>query len=180
MRVAHIFAVFLSLAGKTEHMAIIYQSRKNGKIISFKFKAFIGRDELLGGKQVTRCTTWTPPKAMSEAKLQTLAEKEAAIWERQVVAEDAFLLHAPKSPRKSHEPTYLTKHAKRLMKRLGLPDMSPHDLRHTCASLLLQSGADIKSVQDILGHSDVSTTLNFYVRSNMDTMRTATARAFEW
>ncbi len=74
----------------------------------------------------------------------------------------------------------MTKHAKRLMKRLGLPDMSPHDLRHTCASLLLQSGADIKSVQDILGHADASTTLNFYVRSNMDTMRTATARAFEW
>lgn len=64
------------------------------------------------------------------------------------------------------------------MKRIGLPDMSPHDLRHTCASLLLQSGADIKSVQDILGHSDASTTLNFYVRSDMDSMRGATKKAF--
>ncbi len=58
--------------------------------------------------------------------------------------------------------------------------MSPHDLRHTCASLLLQSGADIKSVQDILGHADASTTLNFYVKSDMANIRTATANAFNW
>ena len=69
---------------------------------------------------------------------------------------------------------------KRLMKRVGLPDMLPHDLRHTCASMLLKSGADIKSVQDILGHSNASTTLNFYVRSNMDSMRMATDKAFDF
>ena len=66
------------------------------------------------------------------------------------------------------------------MERSGLPAMSPHDLRHTCASLLLQSGADIKSVQDILGHADASTTLNFYVRSDMDAMRGATNKAFQF
>ena len=78
------------------------------------------------------------------------------------------------------DPTYITKHMKRLMKRVGLPDMSPHDLRHTCVSMLLQSGADIKSVQDIIGHSNASTTLNFYVRLNMDSMRMATDKAFDF
>jgi integrase len=96
------------------------------------------------------------------------------------LSEDAFLFHPEGLPLTPNDPTYITKHMKRFMKRIGLPDMSPHDLRHTCASLLLQSGADIKSVQDILGHANASTTLNFYVRSDMDTMRGATARAFEF
>lgn len=94
--------------------------------------------------------------------------------------DDSFLFHSEQSSQIPRAPTYITKHMKRFMKRIGLPDMSPHDLRHTCATILLQSGADIKSVQDILGHSNASTTLNYYVRSDLETMRTATTRAFDF
>lgn len=96
----------------------------------------------------------------------------------QPLAADAFLFHSQKSIYEPQAPTYLTKHMKRFMKRIGFPDMSPHDLRHTCASLLLQSGADVKSVQDILGHTDASTTLNFYVRSDINSMRSSVEKAF--
>ncbi len=92
---------------------------------------------------------------------------------------DTFVFHTVDSPQKPQDPTYITKHMKRFMKRIGLPDMSPHDLRHTCASLLIQSGADIKSVQDILGHANASTTLNYYVKSDTETMRCATIKAFD-
>ncbi len=91
---------------------------------------------------------------------------------------EMFLFHDSESQYKPHDPTYLTKHLKKFMKNAGLPDMSPHDLRHTCASILLQSGADIKSVQDILGHADASTTLNYYVKSDLESMRGATEKAF--
>lgn len=90
-----------------------------------------------------------------------------------------FLFPSDKSPYTPHDPTYLTKHMSRFMKKTGMQNMSPHDLRHTCASLLLQSGADIKSVQDILGHADAATTLNFYAKSDIETMRSATQKAFD-
>ena len=73
-------------------------------------------------------------------------------------------------------PDSITRHLKRFMARSGLPDLSPHDLRHSCASLLLANGADIKSVQDILGHADASTTLNFYVRADLSQMRNSTTK----
>ena len=80
------------------------------------------------------------------------------------------------APRYAHP---VTKRVKLFMKNAQLPDLSPHDLRHTCASLLLSSGADIKSVQEILGHADASTTLNFYVKTDMRQMRTATDKLAE-
>ncbi len=90
-----------------------------------------------------------------------------------------FVFPSAESPYEPHQPAYITKHMKKFMKRIGLPDMSPHDLRHTCASLLLQSGADIKSVQDILGHADASTTLNYYVKSDINVMRLSAQKAFD-
>lgn len=91
----------------------------------------------------------------------------------------AFLFPNAQSSYEPHDPTYITKLMKKFMKRIGLPDMSPHDLRHTCASVLIESGADVKSVQDILGHANASTTLNFYVKSNIENMRLSAQRAFE-
>ncbi len=47
-------------------------------------------------------------------------------------------------------------------KRTGLPDIRFHDLRHTCATLLLSRGHHPKLVQELLGHSSVAMTLDRY------------------
>jgi len=51
---------------------------------------------------------------------------------------------------------------KKLLKRIGLPVIRFHDLRHTAATLMLQQGVHAKIVQERLGHADISMTLNTY------------------
>jgi integrase len=49
-----------------------------------------------------------------------------------------------------------------LLKRAGLPQITFHDLRHTCASLLFQRNVHPKFVQELLGHASVAITLDTY------------------
>ena len=51
---------------------------------------------------------------------------------------------------------------KPLLKQAGLPEIRFHDLRHTCATLLLSRGVHPKIVQELLGHATVAITLDTY------------------
>ena len=65
-----------------------------------------------------------------------------------------------------------------LLKRAGLPHMRFHDLRHTCATLLLSRGVHPKFVQEPLGHATIAITLDTYSHV-MPSMGDATAKAME-
>ena len=61
-----------------------------------------------------------------------------------------------------HIPHTISQAWRRIVRRLGLNGVRFHDLRHTCASMLLQQGVHPKIVQERLGHSSISTTLDLY------------------
>ena len=50
----------------------------------------------------------------------------------------------------------------RILAKAGIPNVRVHDLRHTCATLLMMSGVNPKVVQEILGHSNINVTLGTY------------------
>ena len=59
-------------------------------------------------------------------------------------------------------PNYLTSQFPQYIQKHGCKRMRFHDLRHSCASLLLANGVPLKQIQEWLGHSDFSTTANIY------------------
>ena len=59
-------------------------------------------------------------------------------------------------------PSYVTSAFPKILEKIGLRRIRFHDLRHSCASLLLANGVQMKQIQEWLGHSDFSTTANIY------------------
>lgn len=68
------------------------------------------------------------------------------------------------------------KYFKKIAASIGRPDARPHDLRHTAATVAIASGADVKSVQDMLGHATASFTLNVYAHTSEKMMADTAAR----
>lgn len=62
---------------------------------------------------------------------------------------------------------YVSQHFKRLLTWNDLPHIRFHDLRHSCASILLSKGFTLKDVQEWLGHSDITLTANIYGHLDM-------------
>ena len=60
------------------------------------------------------------------------------------------------------KPDYITDTFPKVLQKNGLRRIRFHDLRHSCASLLIANGVSMKEVQEWLGHSDFSTTANIY------------------
>lgn len=52
-----------------------------------------------------------------------------------------------------------------LLKKVDLPRMRFHDLRHTAPTILLSQGVPVKVVSEMPGHSDISTTLRIYAHT---------------
>lgn len=80
---------------------------------------------------------------------------------------------------KPTEPRTYRSYYKNLMKELNMPELKFHGLRHSFATRCIESNCDYKTVSVLLGHSNISTTLNLYVHPNMEQKKKAIEQMFK-
>ena len=80
---------------------------------------------------------------------------------------------------KPTEPRIYRNYYKQVLKQLGIPNLKFHSLRHTFATRCIESQCDYKTVSVLLGHANISTTLNLYVHPNLDQKRKCIDKMFE-
>ncbi len=115
-----------------------------------------GKTKLVEGMPKTECSKREIPLSTELAELLRCYQSP-----------DPYLLNGekPMEPR-----TYQNKF-KSYLKQAGLKDTNFHILRHTFATNCIDNGADVKSISEVLGHSDVKITLNRYVHPSVSTKR---------
>jgi integrase len=71
------------------------------------------------------------------------------------------------------DPSNVLKQFQATLKAAGLPKLRFHDLRHSCATLLLAQGVSPRAIMEILGHSTITITMNTYTKVLTPTLRAA-------
>ncbi len=77
------------------------------------------------------------------------------------------------------EPRTCRNHYAKVIRELNLPHLKFHGLRHSFATRCIEVGCDYKTVSVLLGHANISTTLNLYVHPNMDQKRKCIDKMFK-
>ena len=79
--------------------------------------------------------------------------------------DDCYILTGSKKP---VEPKIMESWFKKVIVECGIKDATFHSTRHTFATRCVEAGMNIKALSEILGHADVSITLNRYVHPSME------------
>ena len=95
---------------------------------------------------------------------------------KKVMNDDFFVLTNEAKPT---EPRTYRNYYKQLLKQLNIPDLKFHGLRHSFATRCIESQCDYKTVSVILGHANISTTLNLYVHPNMEQKKKCIDKMFK-
>lgn len=109
------------------------------------------------------------PKSESSLRIIPLMPDIAALCEQfRPKDPDAFLLTGTD---KCMDPRKLQRRLKKYLEECGIPKAHFHTLRHTFATRCMEAGFDVKTLSEILGHSNIGITMNLYVHPNLELKR---------
>ena len=130
-----------------------------------------------GEKKHTELVINTPKTKNSCREIPMSKELLAMIKPlKKVVNEDFYVLTNDERPT---EPRTYRNYYNGLMVKLDIPKLKYHGLRHSFATRCIEAGCDYKTVSVLLGHSNISTTLNLYVHPNMEQKKRCITRMFK-
>lgn len=93
-------------------------------------------------------------------------------YEQSTIALSQFVFSQGKDPSPIH-PQSPTRYLTNFSKRYGIPNLHPHKLRHSFASVAITHGADVASISEKLGHSDKAVTLRMYTHADQESIKRA-------
>ena len=111
----------------------------------------------------------TKPKSISSIRTIPIASTILKLLNKFYSNQTGYFLTS--SNYKYIEPRIMQQYFKKVIKDLSIEPISFHTLRHTFATRCIENGVDVKSLSEILGHSNVSITMNRYVHPSMDAKR---------
>lgn len=121
----------------------------------------------------TTCLTVQTPKTDCSQRWVPIPDEMLRLLRRKPHRPEAYLLTGCAA---IPDPRTCQYRYKALLTRCGVRYRSFHCLRHSYATRCVEQGVDVKSVSELLGHSDVRTTLRLYVHGSMDYKRKAVER----
>lgn len=123
----------------------------------------------LDGTRYTEIVESTPKTSNSMREIPLSRDLKAIIKPlSKIVNTDYYVLTNEGKPT---EPRTYRMYYRALMQELDMPRLKFHGLRHSFATRCIESGCDYKTVSALLGHANISTTLNLYVHPNLDQKR---------
>ena len=115
----------------------------------------------------------TVKKALLDHATKNKVELSRFAPQRELTSEGLVITTSIGTPMEANG--FRRRHFNRLVAKHGLPRIKLHGLRHTTATLLKDMGVPVKDVQEILGHTDISTTLKIYQHGSEHIKRNALA-----
>lgn len=152
----------------------LFTGMRIGELCALQFKDIDFNNKLINVTKTLQ-RTYNPTEDINPSKIQITSTKTASstrtipiteeikrILEKMDTGENNYILTGKS---KYTEPRSFRRSYQNFMKSIGIEPLKFHSLRHTFASINIENGNDIKTISEILGHSDIDTTLKIYTHT---------------